>query len=151
MMFSVPLYFQVTEGLSNTKAGSKLVVAILGNTIGGLLTGYIIKRYIQAFMFCSFFQYHSRLITQNWKIQAPHNLRRCQRTYILHPNNSPLGWLHQHVGITLHYTRRFRQWYLPNFGIHCADIQYTTYRHGGRDERFLSSGQHRRGVGYQRQ
>ncbi len=40
MMFSVPFYFQVTEGASNTEASSHLVRATLGNTIGGLLTGY---------------------------------------------------------------------------------------------------------------
>jgi hypothetical protein len=46
MMFSVPLYFQVTEGASNTKAGSHLVPAVLGNTIGGLLTGYLIRKHV---------------------------------------------------------------------------------------------------------
>lgn len=45
-MFSVPLYFQVTEGTSNAKAGSHLVPAVLGNTIGGLLTGYVIRRHV---------------------------------------------------------------------------------------------------------
>jgi len=45
-MFSVPLYFQVTEGVSNTKAGSHLVPAVLGNTIGGLFTGFLIREHV---------------------------------------------------------------------------------------------------------
>jgi hypothetical protein len=44
MMFSIPLYFQVTSGASNAEAGSYLVPAVVGNTIGGLMTGLIIKR-----------------------------------------------------------------------------------------------------------
>ncbi|KAI9848175.1 MAG: hypothetical protein M1837_000849 [Sclerophora amabilis] len=44
MMFSVPLYFQVTQGVSNTKAGFHLLPAVLGNTVGGLLAGYCITR-----------------------------------------------------------------------------------------------------------
>ncbi|KAK1753398.1 major facilitator superfamily domain-containing protein [Echria macrotheca] len=44
MMFSVPLYFQVTGGLSNTESGLHLVPAVVGNAIGGLLSGIIIKR-----------------------------------------------------------------------------------------------------------
>jgi hypothetical protein len=37
MTFSIPLYFQVTKGASNTEAGSYLVPAVVGNTIGGLV------------------------------------------------------------------------------------------------------------------
>jgi hypothetical protein len=44
MMFSIPLYFQVTSGASNAEAGSYLVPAVVGNTIGGLMTGLVIKR-----------------------------------------------------------------------------------------------------------
>lgn len=43
-MFSVPLYWQVTSGASNTAAGSRLVPAFVGNTFGSLLTGWYIKR-----------------------------------------------------------------------------------------------------------
>jgi hypothetical protein len=46
MMFSVPLYFQVMEGASNRRAGSHLVLAVLGNTIGGLLTDYLIRKHV---------------------------------------------------------------------------------------------------------
>ncbi|KAH8594599.1 major facilitator superfamily domain-containing protein [Bisporella sp. PMI_857] len=44
MMFSIPLYFRVTEGASNTVAGSHLFPAVLGNTVGGLLAGFTIQR-----------------------------------------------------------------------------------------------------------
>ncbi|KAF8867335.1 MFS general substrate transporter [Acephala macrosclerotiorum] len=44
IMFSVPLYWQVTSGASNTAAGSRLVPAFVGNTFGSLLTGWYIKR-----------------------------------------------------------------------------------------------------------
>lgn len=44
MMFSIPLYFQVTLGASNAEAGSHLVPAIVGNTVGGLAAGLIIKK-----------------------------------------------------------------------------------------------------------
>ncbi|KAF9892942.1 hypothetical protein FE257_000534 [Aspergillus nanangensis] len=43
MMFSVPLYFQVTQRASTTVAGGHMVPAVLGNTIGGLLAGKIIR------------------------------------------------------------------------------------------------------------
>lgn len=44
MMFSVPLYYQVTQRVSTTIAGGHLVPAVLGNTIGGLLAGIFIRR-----------------------------------------------------------------------------------------------------------
>ncbi|KAK0648884.1 major facilitator superfamily domain-containing protein [Cercophora newfieldiana] len=44
LMFSVPLYFQVTGGMSNTESGMHLVPAVVGNAVGGLLSGLIIKR-----------------------------------------------------------------------------------------------------------
>lgn len=44
MMFFVPLYFQITARASNTVAGAHLAPAVLGNAIGGLLTGYIIRK-----------------------------------------------------------------------------------------------------------
>ncbi|OTB13597.1 hypothetical protein K445DRAFT_64214, partial [Daldinia sp. EC12] len=44
MMVAVPLYFQVTERSSSTVAGAHLMPAVIGNTIGGLLTGAWIKR-----------------------------------------------------------------------------------------------------------
>ena len=43
-MFSVPLYFQITKGTSNTESGSHLVPAVVGNAVGGLLSGVVIKR-----------------------------------------------------------------------------------------------------------
>jgi hypothetical protein len=44
MRFSVPLYFRVTANASNTVAGSHLIPAVLGNTVGGLLGGFTIQR-----------------------------------------------------------------------------------------------------------
>ncbi|KAI0378093.1 MFS general substrate transporter [Hypomontagnella monticulosa] len=44
MMVSVPLYFQVTARSSSTVAGAHLMPAVIGNTIGGLLTGAWIRR-----------------------------------------------------------------------------------------------------------
>ncbi|KAI0841921.1 MFS general substrate transporter [Hypoxylon sp. FL0890] len=44
MMVSVPLYFQVTERSSSTVAGAHLMPAVIGNTIGGLITGAWIRR-----------------------------------------------------------------------------------------------------------
>ncbi|KIW17915.1 hypothetical protein PV08_05110 [Exophiala spinifera] len=44
LMFSVPLYFQVTERLSNTQAGARLFPAILGNTVASILSGVMIQR-----------------------------------------------------------------------------------------------------------
>ncbi|KAF7536396.1 hypothetical protein G7054_g4520 [Neopestalotiopsis clavispora] len=43
LVFAVPLYFQVTQKVSNTIAGAHLFPAVFGNAIGGLLTGRIIK------------------------------------------------------------------------------------------------------------
>lgn len=44
LMFTVPLYFQVTTSASNTIAGAHLVPAVVGNAIGGILSGVIINR-----------------------------------------------------------------------------------------------------------
>ncbi|KAF7949948.1 uncharacterized protein EAE97_003457 [Botrytis byssoidea] len=44
MMYSVPLYFRVTQGSSNTTAGLHLFPAVFGNTTGGLLAGWLITR-----------------------------------------------------------------------------------------------------------
>ncbi|MCJ1380110.1 hypothetical protein MMC17_003213 [Xylographa soralifera] len=44
VMFTVPLYFQVTARASVTNAGVHLFPAVLGNAIGGLICGYIIRR-----------------------------------------------------------------------------------------------------------
>ncbi|GKT45490.1 vacuolar membrane-associated protein iml1 [Colletotrichum spaethianum] len=44
LMFSVPLYFQVTQRVSNTVAGVHLFPAVAGNAIGGVLAGYLIKK-----------------------------------------------------------------------------------------------------------
>ncbi|PBP26330.1 MFS general substrate transporter [Diplocarpon rosae] len=44
MIYSVPLYFRVTQNSSNTAAGSHLFPAVLGNTLGGLLSGLYIQR-----------------------------------------------------------------------------------------------------------
>jgi formate/nitrite transporter FocA (FNT family) len=43
-MFSVPLYFQVTQRTSNTVSGAHLVPAVVGNALGGLISGLLIKR-----------------------------------------------------------------------------------------------------------
>ncbi|CZT44585.1 related to multidrug resistance protein fnx1 [Rhynchosporium secalis] len=44
MMFSIPLYFRATQNSSNTLAGTHLFPAVLGNTLGGLLSGFYISR-----------------------------------------------------------------------------------------------------------
>ncbi|KAK1142979.1 hypothetical protein N8T08_007220 [Aspergillus melleus] len=44
MLFSVPLYFQVTQRASATVAGGHMVPAVVGNTFGGLLAGAYIRR-----------------------------------------------------------------------------------------------------------
>ncbi|KAJ5589585.1 hypothetical protein N7537_012263 [Penicillium hordei] len=44
LMFSVPLYFQVTQRASTTAAGVHLIPAVVGNTLGGLLAGMFIRR-----------------------------------------------------------------------------------------------------------
>ncbi|KXJ93599.1 major facilitator superfamily domain-containing protein [Microdochium bolleyi] len=44
MMFSVPLYFQITQNVSGTEAGAHLFPAVIGNTLGGILAGVWIKR-----------------------------------------------------------------------------------------------------------
>ncbi|KAK4038051.1 major facilitator superfamily domain-containing protein [Parachaetomium inaequale] len=44
LMFSVPLYFQITARASNTVSGAHLVPAVFGNALGGLVSGLLIKR-----------------------------------------------------------------------------------------------------------
>lgn len=42
-MFTVPLYFQVTQRLSSTSAGARLLPAVIGNACGGIVAGSIIR------------------------------------------------------------------------------------------------------------
>jgi MFS family permease len=44
LMFAVPLYFQVTSNVSNTVAGAHLVPAVVGNALGGIISGIVINR-----------------------------------------------------------------------------------------------------------
>ena len=44
LMVSVPLYFQATKNASTAEAGAYLVPAFAGNTLGGLLAGYWIRK-----------------------------------------------------------------------------------------------------------
>lgn len=44
IVFSIPLYFQVAQRASTTAAGMHLVPTVVGNTIGGLIAGWFIKR-----------------------------------------------------------------------------------------------------------
>lgn len=44
LMFSVPLYFQATQRVSNEVAGAYMVPAVAGNAIGAVLAGLIINR-----------------------------------------------------------------------------------------------------------
>lgn len=46
LMFSVPLYFQVTSRASNTSSGAHLIPAVFGNAVGGIVSGVLIKRYL---------------------------------------------------------------------------------------------------------
>lgn len=44
MMYSVPLFFKATQNSSNTVAGSHLFPAVVGNAVGGLVTGLTINK-----------------------------------------------------------------------------------------------------------
>ena len=44
LMMSVPLYFQATKHATTAAAGAYLVPAFIGNTLGGLLSGYWIRK-----------------------------------------------------------------------------------------------------------
>lgn len=45
LMFLIPLYFEVTHNASPGEAGAYMVPAVLGNTIGGIVTAGYLKRY----------------------------------------------------------------------------------------------------------
>ncbi|TGO56817.1 hypothetical protein BOTNAR_0215g00120 [Botryotinia narcissicola] len=44
MMMLVPIYFQITDHATFTKAGAHLMPSVIGNAVGGLLAGYIIHK-----------------------------------------------------------------------------------------------------------
>jgi formate/nitrite transporter FocA (FNT family) len=46
-MLLVPMYFQVSAHATLTNAGAHLMPSVIGNAVGGLLAGYIIKRFIR--------------------------------------------------------------------------------------------------------
>ena len=45
-MLLVPLYFQVSAHATLTNAGAHLMPSVIGNAIGGLLAGFVIKRHV---------------------------------------------------------------------------------------------------------
>lgn len=45
LMFSVPIYFQVSQRVSNARAGAYLFPAVFGNAVGAVFAGVVIKRY----------------------------------------------------------------------------------------------------------
>jgi formate/nitrite transporter FocA (FNT family) len=47
-MLLIPLYFQVTKNSSPAEAGAYLVPSVIGNTIGGLLSGSYVKRSVDS-------------------------------------------------------------------------------------------------------
>ena len=49
-MYMVPLYFQITARASITNAGARLIPAVLGNAMGGLICGYIIQRSLHSLL-----------------------------------------------------------------------------------------------------
>ncbi|OAL50141.1 MFS general substrate transporter [Pyrenochaeta sp. DS3sAY3a] len=44
LMFIIPIYFQTTRNATTEQAGAYLIPAVIGNAVGGLLTGSWIKR-----------------------------------------------------------------------------------------------------------
>lgn len=44
MIFSVPLYYRITTDASNTQAGAYLFPSVLGNAVGGIIAGHVIRR-----------------------------------------------------------------------------------------------------------
>jgi formate/nitrite transporter FocA (FNT family) len=49
MMAFVPMYFQVSAHASVTNAGAHLMPSVIGNAVGGLITGAVIRRLISPF------------------------------------------------------------------------------------------------------
>lgn len=49
MMMLVPIYFQITDRASFTTAGAHLRASVFGNAVRGLLTGYVIHKYVPVF------------------------------------------------------------------------------------------------------
>lgn len=45
IIFSVPIYFQVSQRVSDARAGAYLFRSVFGNAVGSVITGLIIKRY----------------------------------------------------------------------------------------------------------
>ena len=46
MMLLVPMYFQISAHASVTNAGAHLMPSVIGNAFGGLLTGFVIRRFV---------------------------------------------------------------------------------------------------------
>jgi hypothetical protein len=46
MMMLVPIYFQVSAHASVTTAGAHLMPSVMGNAVGGILSGIFIRRYV---------------------------------------------------------------------------------------------------------
>lgn len=42
--YTIPIYFQIAAGMTVTAASSRIVIIVVGNTMGGLASGWIISR-----------------------------------------------------------------------------------------------------------
>lgn len=103
-MFSVPLYFQITARSSNTESGAHLVPAVVGNAIGGIISGVLIKRCVRPRITrCQRPKTDLDRSTQVRPLQSPHHHRRHHVLLQLPLAHAPLARQHQHLGIPLHF------------------------------------------------
>lgn len=57
MTFTVPLYFQVTQRSTSTAVGARLFPAVAGNAVGGIVSGYLIRRLVESWTHLHVYQY----------------------------------------------------------------------------------------------
>lgn len=101
-MFIIPIYFQVTNNASTGEAGAYLIPSVIGNTIGGLLTGAWIKRYGRSFTSLE----RRANVMQDRELQSSYDISERQLGLVFHSLASLLARAHHCLGVPLDIPRR---------------------------------------------
>ena len=110
LMFSVPIYFQVSQRVSNARAGAYLFPAVFGNAVGSVIAGLIIRRYALLHVI-SVINFDS---VQDRPLQAYSPLWKPGFFLLIHAPLLHMARKHYPVAGFVYYTQRLRH-------RHCSD------------------------------
>lgn len=114
LMFSVPIYFQVSQRVSNARAGAYLFPAVFGNAVGSVVAGLLIRRYARP-RDISVINTNN---VQDWPLQAHPSIREPSSFPLVPPPLLHMAREHYLMGSPVHCTQWFRHWNRPDGSFH---------------------------------